>query len=148
VEADVFPVDGQLLVGHTRDALKPDRTLESLYLAPLAERVRQNGGHVYAKDSRFFLLIGIKSKPHDVYKELQTLFAKYSSMLTAFESGKARPGAVTVVLTGYIPQIAFGDSHPRYAGNDGRLTDLDSHSPADQMPWISENWSKRFTWTG
>jgi glycerophosphoryl diester phosphodiesterase len=148
VEADVFPVDGKLLVGHTRDALKPDRTLESLYLVPLAERVRQNGGHVYAKDSRFYLLIDIKRNPQDVYRELQTLFAKYSSMLTVVESGKVRPGAITVVLTGYTPQIAFADSRPRYAGIDGRLSDLDSHSPADQMPMISENWSKRFTWTG
>src|SRR5215475_3841962 len=60
VEADIFLVDAQLLVGHTRGALKPDRTLESLYLAPLAERVHTNGGHVYAKPSRFFLLIDFK----------------------------------------------------------------------------------------
>ena len=33
VEADVFLVDGKLLVGHDREALKPERTLDSLYLA-------------------------------------------------------------------------------------------------------------------
>jgi len=148
VEADVFPVDGKLLVGHTRDTLKSERTLESLYLAPLAERVRENGGQVYSKDSRFYLLIDIKRNPQDVYHELQTLLSKYNSMLTVVESGKIRPGAVTVVLTGYTPQIAFGDSRPRYAGLDGRLSDLNSHSPAHHMPMISENWSKRFTWAG
>jgi hypothetical protein len=148
VEADVFPVDGKLLVGHTRDTLKPERTLESLYLAPLAERVRENGGHVYSKDSRFFLLIDIKRNPQDVYHELQTLFAKYSSMLTTIESGKVRPGAVTVVLTGYTPQITFGDSRPRYAGLDGRLSDLNSRSSADQMPMVSDNWTKQFHWNG
>src|SRR3954466_8264307 len=119
VEADVFHVDGKLLVGHAREALKADRTLESLYLAPLSERVRQNGGHVYPKDSRFYLLIDIKQNPQDVYKQLRSLFAKYSSMLTVVESGKVRPGAVTVVLTGDRPKIKFADSRPRYAGLDG-----------------------------
>src|SRR5436190_19031129 len=50
VEADVFLVkNGQLLVGHTAVDLKPERTLEKLYLAPLRERTRQNGGRVYKK---------------------------------------------------------------------------------------------------
>src|SRR5262245_1989348 len=31
VEADIYPVDGELLVGHNRRDLKPERTLESLY---------------------------------------------------------------------------------------------------------------------
>ena len=148
VEADIFFVNGNLLVGHTRDALKPERTLESLYLAPLAERVRENGGHVYRKNSRFYLLIDIKGNPQETYQKLQPLLAKYASMFTSIESGKVRPGAITVVLTGNRPQIEFVDSRPRYAGLDGRLSDLDSHSPADHMPMISENWSKRFTWTG
>src|ERR1700748_1478515 len=52
VEADVYPVDGELLVGHNRRDLKPERTLESLYLAPLAARVEKNGGHVFAQPSR------------------------------------------------------------------------------------------------
>src|SRR4051794_35634110 len=44
VEADIFLVNGQLLVGHTAVDLKPGRTLEALYLDPLRARVRANGG--------------------------------------------------------------------------------------------------------
>src|SRR5262245_24855387 len=47
VEADVFLTDGRLLVGHERKDLRPERTLESLYLDPLRERARANGGRVY-----------------------------------------------------------------------------------------------------
>jgi hypothetical protein len=36
----------------------------------------------------------------------------------------------------------------RYAGLDGRLTDLDATVPAHLMPWISERWSKEFRWQG
>lgn len=148
VEADVFLVDGQLLVGHTRGALKPSRTLEALYLAPLAERIQANGGHVYAKPSRFFLLIDIKDDPRSTYAALRKVFAKYSTMLTAIESGKVRRSAVTVVLTGNRPEIDSGDSQARYAGLDGRLTDLASREPAHLMPMISDNWSHSFSWRG
>ena len=41
VEADVFLVKDKLLVGHTFLELKPNRTLESLYLDPLLERVKR-----------------------------------------------------------------------------------------------------------
>src|SRR5215475_7710089 len=48
VEADIYLVDGALLVAHDRDQVKPERTLQALYLDPLRERVKTNGGRVYA----------------------------------------------------------------------------------------------------
>src|SRR6476469_2222716 len=47
VEADIYLVDGQLLVAHDPVDLDPTRTLESLYLDPLAARVGANHGSVY-----------------------------------------------------------------------------------------------------
>src|SRR4051794_2449732 len=38
VEADIHLVDGKLLVAHDRAHVRPDRTLQSLYLDPLRER--------------------------------------------------------------------------------------------------------------
>jgi hypothetical protein len=35
IEADIWLVDGQLLVGHARSDLHPSKTLASLYLDPL-----------------------------------------------------------------------------------------------------------------
>src|SRR5258708_7309401 len=46
-EADVWLVDGKLLVGHDWQDLGPDRSLEELYLKPLLARVRENNGLVY-----------------------------------------------------------------------------------------------------
>src|SRR3954449_8809162 len=47
VEADIFLVGDQLLIGHDATELDPSRTLESLYLDPLAARVKANHGRVY-----------------------------------------------------------------------------------------------------
>jgi hypothetical protein len=41
VEADVFLVDGELLVGHDPSELRSGRTLTSLYLEPLRNRIRK-----------------------------------------------------------------------------------------------------------
>jgi hypothetical protein len=61
VEADIYLVNGALLVAHDRDKVKPDRTLLSLYLDPLRKRVRENGGKVYRNGRSSFLLIDVKS---------------------------------------------------------------------------------------
>ena len=61
VEADVFLVDGRLLVGHARSELRPKRTLEALYLEPLRRRVRKHGGRVYPDCPTFTLLIDVKT---------------------------------------------------------------------------------------
>src|SRR5687768_12660763 len=40
VEADIYLVDGKLLVAHDREDLKAERTLAALYLDPLRELAR------------------------------------------------------------------------------------------------------------
>jgi len=49
VEADVHLVDSQLLVAHDRFLCKPGSTLQALYLEPLRELVRKNGGQMLTR---------------------------------------------------------------------------------------------------
>src|SRR2546421_3613490 len=46
-EADINLVDGKLLVAHSRAAVRPERTLESLYLDPMKKQIESNGGRLY-----------------------------------------------------------------------------------------------------
>src|SRR5207249_11561405 len=61
VEADIYLVDGRLLVAHMRSQVQPERTLEKLYLEPLRQRVKKNGGSVYPAGPELVLLIDIKT---------------------------------------------------------------------------------------
>src|SRR3954465_10407456 len=61
VEANIYLVDGALLVAHDRDSVRPDRTLESLYLAPLRAWSQAHAGRVYANRPPLTLLIDVKS---------------------------------------------------------------------------------------
>src|SRR5690606_7390192 len=47
IEADIHLRNGELLVGHDPEDLAPERTLEKLYLRPLNDLVKENGGRVY-----------------------------------------------------------------------------------------------------
>jgi hypothetical protein len=67
VEADVFLVGEKLCVAHEARAIKPERTLQSLYLDPLRERMKENNGRIYPACARFLLLIDIKSAAEPTY---------------------------------------------------------------------------------
>jgi hypothetical protein len=149
VEADIFLVDGQLLVGHARNELQAEKTLEALYLEPLARRVREHGGHVFSRSERFILLIDIKTDAEPTFEKLSEVLSKYANLLTTVEQGKLRQSAVTVVVSGNRPPVdAVASARVRYAGLDGRISDLQSDIPAHVMPMISDNWGSQFKWRG
>lgn len=148
VEADVFLKDGKLLVGHAANELKPGRTLEALYLEPLRERVKANGGRVYPSGPVVYLLVDVKSDAAATYAALGGVLAKYDDMLSVTRDGKFEPKAVTVVVSGNRDQAAIRKQKVRYAGIDGRPADLERDEPADVMPWVSENWNTLFRWKG
>ena len=148
VEADVFLKDDTLLVAHSRFELKKERTLESLYLAPLAKRVKANGGSVYKTKAPFHLMIDFKTDGPATYAALKPLLEKYRSMLTAFTSDTTQPGAVTIVISGSRPRAAMEKDTARLAGYDGRLGDLGKAESRHFMPWISDSWRSHFKWRG
>jgi hypothetical protein len=148
VEADVFLVDGKLLVGHTMFELKPGRTLESLYLDPLRERIKANGGKLYRDGPPCWLLVDVKTEANATYAALDAVLAKYTDILTTIDHGKVEPKAITVVVSGNMAKDAMAKQTRRYAGYDGRATDVNSEVPAHLMPWVSDNWTKLFTWKG
>jgi hypothetical protein len=147
VEADIFLAKGELLVAHNFIDVRPERTLEALYLKPLAERIHKNGGKVYPDGPTLTLLIDLKSAGEPTYAALHEVLAKYADILSSTEHGKHTRRAISVVISGNRPESLKTQS-VRYAGLDGRLSDLDSSLPADVMPMISDNWRLHFKWNG
>jgi hypothetical protein len=148
-EADIHLVDGKLLVAHSRSAVKPDRTLESLYLDPLQKRIRENGGRLYRGGPPVWLLIDFKGDPRTIYPVLRTVLEQYADILTSWRDGKRMPGAVTAVLTGSHPaESVLTAEKVRYAAIDGILEALDRNPPDDLVPWMSSQWSLSFKWRG
>ncbi|MET7935825.1 phosphatidylinositol-specific phospholipase C/glycerophosphodiester phosphodiesterase family protein [Streptomyces sp. NPDC005322] len=153
VEADIWLVGGQLLVAHDATELDPTRTLESLYLDPLARRVKANSGRVFrGYDLSLQLLIDIKTPGEPTYLELAKRLRAYGPMFSAAYGGvggRVRRGPVTAVVSGDRgARTPMETETVRHAFYDGRLEDLGSGVPASFTPLISADWTKTFSWLG
>jgi hypothetical protein len=153
VEADVWLVDGELVVSHDDPRLpttaQPKGTLESLYLKPLRERMRENGGSVYEGDRDYFtLLVDIKSEAEPTYRTLHRELKRHERMLTTFKRGGVEDGAVTAIVSGNRPREFMEGQRTRYAAYDGRIPDDLGNGPQAFVPLVSQNWTTLFTWRG
>lgn len=148
VEADVFLVEGELLVAHAFWELRPNRTLKSLYLDPLQQLVQKNEGSVHGDGAPFTLLIDIKNKGAETYKVLDALLSNYPDVFTATHKGAVKKGPVVAVVSGDRPIQMIQSDNSRFVGIDGRLSDLSSTLPVELMPLISDKWTKHFRWRG
>lgn len=152
VEADIYLVDGDLLVAHDPEDLDPDRTLRSLYLDPLRDKV-EHGGIYPGHRTRFQLLIDIKTEGESTYAALDTLMRtpRYAGLWTKYRDGQVRRGPVTAVVSGNRARATMEAQPTRVAFYDGRIADPDDLGPGDDArltPLVSDNWTKLFTWRG
>ena len=148
VEADIYLVEGKLLVAHDREDLKPDRTLETLYLDPLQTLARGKKS-IFPTGETILLLIDFKTEAQPTYEALRTLLSRYQEMLTRFESNRIHTNAVTIVISGNRPREILLAEKSRLAAFDGRLADLGKKNlPLSFMPLVSDNWNSHFTWKG
>lgn len=144
VEADIHLVDGQLLVAHDRVRTRPDRTLRSMYLDPLRERCRTNGGFVHPATNSFTLLIDIKADAEGTYRLLDPLLREYQSILTRFTPSNSTPRAITVILSGARPADTVAAQAERFCALDGRPDDLERNPSPYLVPLVSDSWGNHF----
>jgi hypothetical protein len=148
VEADIYLVNGALLVAHKPSQVDAKRSLQSLYLDPLRKRIAEHKGSVYGDGETLVLLIDIKADPTDVYPALRTVLQQYADLLTHYTPRK-KDGPITVILTGMQPaRKIFAEETDRLVASDGSLQDLVSNPSPDLVPWISREWQKSFQWNG
>jgi len=151
VEADVFLVEGQLYVYHDLpDSIDSTRTLEALYLKPLAERVGENGGHIYpGYDDFFYLMIDFKTKADSTYMALKPLLEKYEGILSAVRDGEEeRTKPVKIFISGSRPVKQILEETVTLAALDGRASDLGKEIPVSLMPVVSQNMLNYTLWRG
>lgn len=144
LEADIFPIDGELYVAHDLPA-NPKRlpTLRQLYLDPLAQRVSDYYGSIYPNyKGDFHLMIDIKKDGEEAYNILKSQLEEYSYLL------KSNGGPLTIFLSGARPIATVMSEENHWVGIDGRPEDLGKGYSKEKMPVISQRYGKLIGWKG
>ena len=148
IEVDVFSVGDSLFLAHDITQIKPGKTLRKLYLDPLKEIILKNNGSVYGDGTELILLVDIKDDGLRTYKLLHQILEKYIGMFTSYKKGIKTSGAIAVIVSGNRPFEYMQKQIIRYAGYDGRISDLNSGISSYLMPLVSDNWQHHFKWNG
>lgn len=146
VEADIWLVEGRLLVAHDLKNVKPERTLAALYLEPLRERIAAQGGRVSRGGPSVVLLVDVKSEAVATYAALHAVLVTYADLLTTWRDGRMESKAITVIVSGNRATKEIAAQPVRFAAVDGRSGDLETNPPPALVPLISDNWQKLFQW--
>jgi hypothetical protein len=144
VEADVFRVGHDLLVGHTRDETQSHKTLARLYLAPLLDRAR-SCGYILRDSTPFLLNIELKEKDLTAFRMLVTELRKYEALFAA-----TRRPLVRVTLVGWWPDtVADPSLRPEYLRVH---VPIDGRTAGAPPPWavglVSLDYGKVLRWSG
>lgn len=150
IEADVYLVSGELLVGHNQTDLKADKSLRSMYLEPL-RAWSQKVGAGKLKPGSIQLMVDIKQDAKGCYRLLLEQLSSYGDLVAVLEKGVLNGGPVRVVLSGNRPFEEVTRDHATWVGLDGKVEHISVVKPAFtalEMPMISAAWPEVCAWDG
>lgn len=126
VEADIHMVGGELLVGHDAEDLKPERTLENLYLIPIRDR--------HDPQRKLQILIDIKTDALPTLGILMRVLQKYPTLITS-------PN-IRFVISGNRPDPKMYAQYPGFIWFDGRLEQQYTPAQLSKIALLSEDFTK------
>ena len=141
IEADVFLVDGQVMLGHDSPTR---RSVRESYLNPIREAFRKNGGSVYPKGRGLQLLVDLKDGAPSLVALQQRIEAEYKECFDV----RHNPGAARLVITGdkikpnefrLYADFVFFDSRPGAELTDEQL---------ERVAMVSDYFGSYSKWKG
>ncbi len=137
IEADLYFDEGRVKVAHDPSELEKDMDLESLYLIPLKEKIREHGRVYPDENLSLALMLDIKNETAKVMARVLELVEKYPEL---FGSDRKDP-LVPLVISGARPDQASWASLPAPILIDGRLTDDIPDSLKSRIFMVSSSFS-------
>ena len=146
IEIDVWLYNGKLIASHDNLGLAAKKDIEELYFKPIAERIKANGGKVYAGDTTpTIFMVEFKSDGEQGYKKLKELIEKYKEIIC---DRRGRGGPVKILITGKKPWATLMQGKEMYATGDGSIRQAADSTPAYIMERVSDPYPADFTWRG
>lgn len=141
IEVDIFLENGQLLVGHDKEDLRAERTIQTLYLDPIRQELKKHKGWLSSdKNYQLQLLIDIKSPTNPCLDTLITVLKTYPEIIGSKQ--------LRIVLSGNKPPVADFGKYPSFILYDGLPWEKYDASITDRVPLLSANLRKYTSWNG
>ena len=131
IEADIHLVNGKILVGHDNKNLSEARSLEELYLKPLATAIQKNAGQVYSNQQGLQLLIDIKTAAETTLAALIDVLKQYPSIIHCKN--------LKLVISGNRPTEDKWKNYPAHIWFDGRLSQTYSAEALNKIALLSDD---------
>ncbi|MDQ1085751.1 hypothetical protein [Siphonobacter sp. SORGH_AS_1065] len=135
IEADVYVQNGELMVAHNREDIKPERTFRKMYLLPLLVNLRQHEGYPYPGHHKVQVLIDLKDA--EAIDLLQKMLKDHKMELQK----------VDFVLSGNMPKPEDFNTYDKILCFDGRRNITYSAENRARVPLISADF-KEFSSSG
>jgi len=145
IEADVWLVEGKLMVAHERKEINPARTLDSLYLNPIVRLFAQHKGRI-SSDRTYSpaLVIDLKDKFDEVWPVLQAQLSKHIDTFNPLSN----PNGMQVIVSGNRPRIELMLDYPLFIKFDGRSTEIYDDDTSKRIALISDSFLNYSRWDG
>ncbi|KAJ4346834.1 uncharacterized protein N0V89_010766 [Didymosphaeria variabile] len=161
-EADVWLINGTLYVGHERQALTKERTLESLYINPILDTLhRQNPVTDFSNEATFngvfdmssaqtlYFFIDLKTSGPETWPAVLSALEplRNAEYLSTYDGTTFTSKPVTVIGTGNTPIWLVQSAVPRDAFYDAPLAQLGgefSNITANDSPIASTDFEASF----
>lgn len=141
IEADVFLIEGEILVAHHKHEIVKGNTLEALYLKPLLKAVQKNNGSVYEDPlTNLTLMIDLKTDGVSTLKAVVNQLNKYT-LLTSCPS-------LRFMISGNVPDPNKWFEYPSYITFDGRPGIPYTPEQLKRVNMISTNFRDHARWNG
>ncbi|SEA52459.1 alkaline phosphatase [Porphyromonadaceae bacterium KH3R12] len=146
IEVDIFVTEeGNLLVGHDVEELKPDADLKSMYVLPVVRLFKENGGKAWKdSDNDLQLMIDLKSPTEPTLTKVVEMFSQYPEVFDP----TVNPNAVKVVITGNVPKAADFTKYPEFIFFDGQVNIDYTDAQLERIALISTPFFEYARWNG
>lgn len=141
IEADIWAINGELYVAHNKRDIKKEKTLDAMYLQPIANIFKQNKGRAF-KDCKktFQLMIDLKDTPYVLLNLLVKKLAPYKNIFDK----KINPNAVTIVISASDTIL----NYPDFIHFDGKIGKIYSPEQLQKIKMMSEDFANFSSWNG
>ncbi|MEX2230864.1 MAG: phosphatidylinositol-specific phospholipase C/glycerophosphodiester phosphodiesterase family protein [Cyclobacteriaceae bacterium] len=141
IEADVFLIDGEILVAHHIREIDKEKTLEALYLKPLLKVINKNRGSVYDDPRRTLtLMVDLKTEGVATLEAVVSQLEKYTELLSC--------PSLRFMISGNVPDPDRWPEYPSYITFDGRPGIAYTPDQLKRVSMISTSFSQHSKWNG